>query len=49
MGRKDRNFNHAKKLAATSATTITMEYYVPNVGLEDQVLTFGKAKYAAKF
>ena len=48
MRRKDKKFYHAKKLAATSATTIKMEYYAPNVGLEDQVLTFGKAKYAAK-
>ena len=49
MGRKDRNFYHAKILAATYSTTSTTEYRAPTVGLEDQVFTFGKAKDAAKF
>ena len=36
-------------MSAASATTHTTEYRTPTVGLEDQVLTFGKVKYAAKF
>ena len=49
MGRKDRNFYHAKNLAVTYSTTSTTEYRAPTVGLEDQVFTFGKAKDATKF
>ena len=48
MGRKDRKFYHAKKSAATSATTSTSEYHAPTVSLEDQVFTIGKAKDASK-
>ena len=42
-------FYHAKKSAATSATTSITEYRDPTFGLEDQVFTFGKAKDTAKF
>ena len=49
MNRKDGNFYHTKKLAATSANTSTTEYRAPTVDLEDQVFTFGKSKDAAKF
>ena len=48
MVRKDRNFYHAKKSAATSATTSTTDYRYPTVGLEDQIFIFGKAKDASK-
>ena len=49
MGRKDRKLYHAKKSAATSATTNTKEYHAPTDGLEDQFFTFGKSKDASKF
>ena len=49
MGRKDRKLDHAKKSAATFSTTSMNEYRAPTLVLEDQVFTFGKAKYAAKF
>ena len=51
MSRPDIMFYHAKKpaAAAVSDTTIKIEYCAPTVGLEDQVLTFGKAKDASMF
>ena len=51
MSRPEIMFYHAKKpaAAAVSDTTIKIEYCAPTVGLEDQVLTFGKAKDASMF
>ena len=49
MSRKDRKFYHTKKLAATSATASTTEYRAPTDGIQDQVFTSVKEKYAAKF
>ena len=48
MGRKDKKLDHAKKSAETFSTTSMNEYRAPTFVLEDQVFTFGKAKYAAK-
>ena len=49
MGRKYRKFYHAKKSSVTSATTSMTECRSPNIGLEDQVFTFDKAKDDDKF
>ena len=51
MGKPNRKFYHVKNPAAAvaSATTSKTEYRAPTVGLEHQVFTFGKAKYADKF
>ena len=50
MGIPNRKFYYSKKTAAAadSATNSTKDYRAPTVGLEDQVVTFGKAKDAAK-
>ena len=50
MGIPNKKFYLANNPAASAAsdTTITTEYRAPNLGLEDQVFTFGKEKDATK-